>query len=153
MQPWSRAGRHRLYVNDESGRSLGYKDTVFGTIAVTEPGMDAAVRGVLANATAMELGLRAEVLPRLPVDLPGGRLLGAVTRLWMTFHVGYRWRKGTAARLYGWRAGPTQGVAQLGYVDLATGRTHPKQTEPLGKDFGTPERYLERLRDRFVAGA
>jgi len=152
VQPWSRAGRHRLYVNDEPGRSLGYKDTVAGTIAVTEPDMDAVVRGVLTHATASELGLRAEAMPKVPIDVPGGRLLSAVTRTWMSFHVGYRWRKGTADRLYGWRVDPTAGVADLGYVDLTTGRIHPRQKEPLGKDLGTPERYLERLRDRYRLG-
>lgn len=153
VQPWSRAGRHRLYINDESGQSLGYKDTVAGSIAVTEPHMDAAVRGVLAHATARDLGLRAEALPKIPIDVPGGRLLSVVTRTWVSFHIGYRWRRGTADRLYGWRADPTEGVAELGYVDLATGRIHPRQTEPLGKDLGTPERYLERLRDRYSVGA
>lgn len=153
VQPWSRAGRHRLYINDESGQSLGYKDTLAGSIAVTEPHMDAAVRGVLAHATARDLGLRAEALPKIPIDVPGGRLLSVVTRTWVSFHIGYHWRRGTADRLYGWRADPTEGVAELGYVDLATGRIHPRLTEPLGKDLGTPERYLERLRDRYPVGA
>jgi hypothetical protein len=152
VQPWSRAGRHRLYVKDESGRSLGYKDTVAGTIAVTESDMDTAVRGVLMHATAKGLGLRADALPKVPMSMPGGRLLGVMTRTWVAFHVGYRWRRGAVDRLYGWRADPTEGVAELGFVDLTTGRTHPRTTEPLGKDLGTPERYLERLRDRFPTG-
>ncbi|SER60878.1 Nuclease-related domain-containing protein [Pedococcus cremeus] len=149
VQPWSRAGRHRLYVNDESGRNLGYKDTVAGTIAVTEPDMDSAVRGVLMHATVRSLDLRADALPKVPMALPGGRLLGVMTRTWVAFHVGYRWRRGSFDRLYGWRADPTDGVAELGYVDLTTGHIHPQAAEPLGKDLGTPERYLERLRDRF----
>jgi hypothetical protein len=138
-----------LYVNDESGRNLGYKDSVAGRIAVTEPDMESAVRGVLMHATARSLDLRADALPKVPMAMPGGRLLGVMTRTWVAFHVGYRWRRGTVDRLYGWRADPTDGVAELGYVDLTTGHTYPRTAEPLGKDLGTPERYLERLRDRF----
>jgi hypothetical protein len=55
-------------------------------------------------------------------------------------------------RLYGWRLNPTDGIADLGFVDLNTGRLHPKHEKPLGKDLGTPERYLLRLRENFSAG-
>jgi hypothetical protein len=55
-------------------------------------------------------------------------------------------------RLYGWRLNPTDGIADLGFVDLNSGRLHPVHEEPLGKDLGTPERYLLRLRENFAAG-
>lgn len=153
VQPWARAGRHRLYVSDETGLSLGYKDTVSGTIAITEPARDAVVRGILAHATATSLAIHAEALPKIPIEVRGGRLLGAMTRIWMTFHVGYRWRKASADRLYGWRADPNLGAVELGHVDLATGRTHPVHREPLGKDLDLPEKYLARLRDHFPAAS
>jgi hypothetical protein len=118
-------------------------------IAVTDPQHDAVVRGVLAHATARQLGIKADALPKIPVDLPGARVLGRLGRLWTTFLVGHRWRKGSVDRLYGWRANPTDGVAELGYIDLSSGRLHPIHENPLGKDLGAPERYLLRLRENW----
>jgi hypothetical protein len=107
---------------------------------------------VLGRATATTLGLHADDIPKVPTDLPGARVLGRLGGLWMTFLVGHRWRKGSKDRLYGWRLNPTDGLAELGYVDLTNGRLHPLHDKPLGKDLGVPERYLMRLRDNFSVG-
>jgi hypothetical protein len=152
VTPWSRGGRHRLYVSGPDGQTYGYKDTLAGTVAVTESRMDPVLRGVLANATATSLGFSREDIPKVPTELPGARILGKLGQMWMTFLVGHRWRKGSMDRLYGWRLNPTDGIADLGFVDLNTGRLHPKHEKPLGKDLGTPERYLLRLRENFTAG-
>lgn len=152
VTPWSRAGRHRLYVSGPDGQSYGYKDTVTGSVAVTEPRMDEVLRGVLGRATATSLGLSAQDIPKVPTELPGARVLGRLGGLWMTFLVGHRWRKGAKDRLYGWRLNPTDGLAELGFVDLVTGQLHPVHDRPLGRDLGTPERYLLRLRENFSPG-
>ena len=149
VQPWSRAGRRRLYLNDETGATVAYKDLVTGVVAVTDPEVGDHLRPLLQNASASSLGLTKATVPKVPSTMPAGRFVSSMTRLWTTFHIGYRWRKGALDRLYCVRANPQEGVDELGYIDLTTGHIHPVHDHPLGKDLGTPPRYLELHRERY----
>lgn len=149
MQPWSRAARRRLYLNDEEGRTHAYKDLVTGVVAVTDESSGDTARELLKHATASSLGLTRATVPRSPAAVPGGRLLSSLTRLWQTFHIGHRWRKGELDRLYCVRAHPTDGVDELGFIDLTDGSLHPVHDHELGPELATPRRYLELHRERY----
>lgn len=149
LQPWSKAGRRRLYLKDEGGETLAYKDLATGVVAVTDDTVDEHVRQLLENASAASVGLTKATVPKIAVDVPGGRLLSSLTRTWRTFHIGHRWRKGALDRLYCIRADPREGVDELGFVDLTDGTLHPVHDKPLGPDLAAPRRYLELHRDRY----
>lgn len=151
VEPWARGGRQRLYVNDHHGRGLGYKDIGSGAVAVTEPGAEPVVRWLLEGASAARLDLAAAARPRVPMGMTGGRVIGLVVRQWMTFHVGFHWRRGGLDRLYGSRVDSTRGLQELGYVDLATGAPHPLGEDALGQDLSPPRGYLERLGAAYAA--
>lgn len=149
VQPWSRAGRSRLYLNDEDGATVAYKDLVSGVVAVTDDSAGDHIRDLLENASASSLGLTKTTVPKVGANMRAGRLLSSLTRLWTTFHIGHRWRKGSLDRLYCVRADPREGVDELGYIDLTNGSLRPVHDRPLGTDLATPRRYLELHRDRY----
>lgn len=149
LEPWSRAGHRRLYLNDVEGDALGFKDLVSGEISVSVQEQEDVVRGVLANAHAGGPSLSRSALPKIPVQLPGGRLLGHLGRMWSSFLVGHHWRRGGKDRIYVTHAVLDQGIFELGYVDLTTGLLHPTSEEPLAKDLREPRRYLERVAERY----
>jgi hypothetical protein len=107
------------------------------------------VRGVLANAHVGGLSLSRSALPKVPVKVPGGRLLGHLGRLWCSFLIGQHWRRGGKDRLYVTHAVMDQGIFELGHIDLATGLLHPSSDEPLAKDLREPRNYLERVLERY----
>ena len=101
VERWARAGRKRLYVSDDKGRDLGYKDLASGVVAITEPDSDAVVRGLLALAAGSRLDLTSGAFPKVPFELGGNRLISRLSHTWITFHVGFHWRPGQLDRLYG----------------------------------------------------
>jgi hypothetical protein len=149
VEPWARSGHRRLYLNDVDGETLGFKDLVSGEIKVGVPEQEKVVRGVLANAHVGGLSLSRSALPKIPIQLPGGRLLGHLGKLWSRFLIGHHWRRGAKDRLYVTHAVPDQGIFELGYVDLASGLLHPSSDEPLAKDLREPQRYLLRVAERY----
>lgn len=149
VEPWARSGRRRLYLKDVEGNALGYKDLVSGEVSISVSDQATVVRGVLANAHAGGLALRRSELPKIPVQLPGGRLLGHLGKLWSNFLIGHHWRRGGKDRLYVTHAVIEQGIFELGYIDLASGLLFPSSDEPLGKDLREPRRYLERVVERY----
>jgi len=149
VEPWARSGLRRLYLNDEEGDTLGFKDLISGDISVTAAEQEKVVRGVLANAHAGGLSLSRSALPKIPVRLPGGRLLGHLGKLWCSFLIGQHWRRGGKDRLYVTHAAMDHGIFDLGYVDLATGVLFPSSNEPLARDLREPRRYLERVAERY----
>jgi hypothetical protein len=144
---WSKAGKRRLYLKDSSGTALGWKDVVAGTIAVTHAPDDALVRGVLANATTSGLNIDGRLLPKIPVAIPGGRLM-VLAGLRTVFLIGQRWRRGGQDRLYGTWASTNEGVVEIGHADLLTGQLHPSSDQPVAKDRSTPEQLLTNLLKR-----
>ena len=79
LRPWRGAGKRRLYLKDDHGRDLGWKDTLGGEVTLTCSDDSAKlVRAVLNAATETGVPLAAESLPRVPVTLLGGQLLGRV---------------------------------------------------------------------------
>ncbi|GAA1904803.1 nuclease-related domain-containing protein [Lapillicoccus jejuensis] len=152
VEPWTRSGRQRLYVHDDQGTALGWKDTVSGQVAVTHAPADGVVRALLEHAELGRLHLDRASLPKIPLALPGGRAMGVLGRLWTTFHVGYHWRRGGADRLYGELWGHHVGHHRLGYVDLATGAIHPVSEGPIAKDRSPAGRYLELMAASYARG-
>ena len=139
----------RLYLNDEHGGALAFKDLASGEIAVQDEAREKTARAVLAHAHPGGLGLALDELPRIPVDVPVGRLLGALGGLWRNFLVGQHWRGGGKDRLYVTHALPGQGIFDLGHIDLRAGSLHPSSSRPLAKDLRTPQRYLELTLERY----
>jgi hypothetical protein len=149
VEPWARSGHRRLYLNDVDGETLGFKDLVSGEIKVGVPEQEKVVQGVLANAHAGGLSLGRSSLPKIPIQLPGGRLIGRLGGLWSSFLIGYHWRRGPKDRLYATHAVMDQGIFELGYVDLTSENLHPSSEEPLAKDLREPRRYLLRVAERY----
>ena len=149
VEPWARSGHRRLYLNDVEGGALGFKDLGTGEITVAVPDQEKVVQGVLANAHSGGLSLSRSALPKIPIQLPGGRLLGHLGRLWSSFLIGWHWRRGVKDRLYVTHVVMDQGIFDLGYIDLASGLLHPSSEEPLAKDLREPRRYLERVAERY----
>jgi hypothetical protein len=131
------------------GKSLGYKDLVSGEVTVTEQDHSDVVRGILKNAHAGRLALSRSDLPKIPVRVPGGRLLGHLGRLWSSYLVAMHWRKGATDRLYVTHAVMDQGIFELGHIDLGSGSLHPSSNEALAKDLREPQRYLELVAERY----
>ncbi|CAN5488764.1 hypothetical protein BH10ACT3_BH10ACT3_00350 [soil metagenome] len=147
LKQWKKYGKHRVYLKDEFGEELGFKDYVTGDITLTAPD-DRQAAAVLAAATPTGLQLAAGDLPKLPIDVRGGRLLGLFGRLYATVMVGSLWEAKGKRYLYCTLANPTDGVFDLGHVDMATGWVKPKIVGPVSRDRGPAERYLALLRDR-----
>ena len=149
LRPWHQGGKRRLYLKDDKGTDLGWKDTIGGEVSLTCSDDDAKLaKAVLNAATETGVPLAAESLPRVPVTLLGGQLLGRVARKYVAVLVGQEWRKGATRRLYGRLIDPAEGHFELGYVDLVTGDLHPAIEGGLNKNLGTGKGYLGRLAER-----
>jgi hypothetical protein len=149
LRPWHQAGKRRLYLKDDHGIDLGWKDTIGGVVTLTCSEDSAKLVGaVLSAATETGVRLAAESLPRVPVTLLGGQLLGRVARKYVAVLLGQEWRKGATRRLYGRLIDPVEGHFELGYVDLVTGELHPAIEGGLNKNLGTAKGYLGRLAER-----
>jgi hypothetical protein len=149
LRPWRGGGARRLCLKDDHGTDLGWKDTIGGGVTLTCSGDSAKLAEAVLNA-ATETGvlLAAESLPRVPVTLLGGQLLGRVARKYVAVLLGQEWRKYRTRRLYGTLIDPIEGHFELGYVDLVTGDLHPKIDGGLNKNLGTGKGYLGRLAER-----
>jgi hypothetical protein len=149
LRPWHGGGKRRLYLKDDHGTDLGWKDTIGGEVTLTCSDDSAKlVQAVLNAATETGVPLAAESLPRVPVTLLGGQLLGRVARKYVAVLLGQEWRKGPIRRLYGTLIDPIEGHFELGYVDLVSGDLHPKVDGGLNKNLGTGTGYLKRLAER-----
>ena len=142
-----RGGEHQMLLRDEDGERFGRKDLRTGEIHLDHDD-DPLVEHLLRSATQTGLGLRAQDLPEVPVVIPGSRLLQLSGRLHTSVVVGNRWQGRNQDRLYGTLASPSDGVFELGYVDLTTGWVTPMSKGPLSRDRGPAQRYLALLRDR-----
>jgi hypothetical protein len=148
VEPWNRSGHRRLYLNDDTGKTLGYRDINNDAVVVEDGDQASLVKGVLRDVKDGRVRLALPHLPKIPTGLPGGRLLGKFG-LWRNFVVAHHWRGGGQDRLYVTHAVPGQGIFELGYVDLRTGSIHPTSDEPLGKDLGPPRRYLKVILEHY----
>ena len=142
-----RQSRNRLYLKDDHGTDLGWKDTISGEVTLTCAGDNAKLaQAILKAATPTGVPLAAGDLPRVPVTLLGGQLLGRVVRRYVAVLLGQEWRK--RKRLYGRLIDPIEGHFELGHVDLDTGDLHPAIEGNLNKNLGTGKGYLEWLAAR-----
>lgn len=148
VEPWNRSGHRRLYLNDDSGKTLGYRDLSSEAVVVEDTEQAELVEGVLRDVKGGRVRLSLPHLPKIPTGLPGGRLLGKLG-LWRNFVVAHHWRGGGHDRLYVTHAVPGQGIFEIGYVDLKRSSIHPTSDEPLGKDVGPPRRYLKVALERY----
>ena len=151
LNSWQRHGKHRIYVRDEDGDEFGWKDVQNGSLHLDRDD-DVLVRAVLKGATPTGLRIEQPDVPKLRIPIRGGRLLSLFGRLYCTAIVGSQWRKKGYNRLYGTLVNPTDGVFDLGHVDMDTGWVRPASTGPLSRDRGPAERYLALLRDRSPFG-
>jgi roadblock/LC7 domain-containing protein len=143
LRPW----RNRLYLKDDHGTDLGWKNTISGEVTMTCAGDNAKLgQAILKAATQTGVPLAAGDLPRVPVTLLGGQLLGRVARRYVAVLLGQEWRR--RKRLYGRLIDPIEGHFELGHVDLATGDVHPAIEGNLNKNLGTGKGYLEWLAAR-----
>ncbi|MEZ5254241.1 MAG: nuclease-related domain-containing protein [Microthrixaceae bacterium] len=147
LNQWKRYGKHRIYLRDEDGEQYGFKNVLDGTLHLDHPN-DEMVEVVLRSATQTGLKLAQRDVPKLRIPVVGGRLLGLFGRLYCSAIVGFRWQSKGKDLLYGTLINPTDGILDLGYVDLATGWIKPASQGPLTRDRGPAERYLALLRDR-----
>ena len=142
-----RQSRNRLYLKDDHGTDLGWKDTISGEVTLTCAGDNTKLaQAILKAATPTGVPLAAGDLPRVPVTLLGGQLLGRVARKYVAVLLGQEWRR--RKRLYGRLIDPIEGHFELGHVDLDTGDLHPAIEGNLNKNLGTGEGYLKWLAAR-----
>ncbi len=139
----------RLYLKSPGGADLGWKDLGAGAVHVECSGDDAElVEAVLRDASRSGIGISAEDLPRLALDLPAGKLLGLMGHVWVSVLLG--WESGRRPhRLYGTYLVPGAGTFPLGFVDLSTGALFPSIHGKLGPDFQCAEEYLRLLWERW----
>ena len=55
LKPWNRRGLKRIYVNDPSGKSVGYRDEVTGEIHANDPSDLGRVTAALSNRPARQI--------------------------------------------------------------------------------------------------
>ena len=147
LNHWRRGSGHRVYLKDEDGEELGFKDYVTDSISLASDD-DVFAAAILRGATPTGLDTDSTQLPKQAIDVRGGRLLGVFAKLYVAAMVGSLWEKKGKRRLYGSIVTPTDGVIDLGYVDLDTGWVKPNGDGPVSRDRGPAERYLALLRDR-----
>jgi len=149
LKAWRKGGHNRLYLRSASGDQLGWKDVNSRQIEVTGVGDDARLaHSILEFATPIGVPIPSDALPKIPIDLPGGRMIGWVTKVRMTVCIGQEWQKGGGHRLYGTLVDPSVGTFPLGHVDLKSGRLVPSVEGKLSKDLGSAVKYLKLLADR-----
>ena len=147
LRPRRQGGKRTLYLKDDHGTDLGWKDTTSGEVTMTCAGDNAKLaQAILKAATQTGVPLAAGDLPRVPVTLLGGQLLGRVARKYVAVLLGQEWTR--RKRLYGRLIDPTEGHFELGHVDLVTGDLHPAIEGNLNKNLGTGKGYLEWLAAR-----
>lgn len=144
--PWRRAGHHRLYLSDQDGTALGWTDVNTRVTDISCDGQEADVaRVLLASADPSGVKLAHGDLPKMPVKIIGGRILGRVARFHTSVLIGQEYRGRGKHHLYGTLIDPAVASFKLGHVDLRSGTVHPAVDGPLAKDRGPADRYLEIL--------
>lgn len=147
INEWKRSGKRRLYLKTDAGEGLGWKDVFTGEVHL-EPSTDHPFAHlVLSAATPSSLVLNKKDVPKVAVEMPAGKLLGRLGKLWVTAVVGQLWSGKGTRRLYCTVANPTEGVFKVGFVDLKTGFIKPEIDGELSDLLGTADRYLGILRD------
>jgi hypothetical protein len=147
LSQWKRYGKHRIYIRDHDGEQFGYKDILDGSLHLDHEG-DVMVEAVLIGATPTGLQLAQGDVPKLTIPVRGGRLLSVFGKFYCSAIVGSLWERKGKRHLYGTLVNPTDGIFDLGHVDLTTGWVKPASEGPLSRDRGPAERYLALLRDR-----
>lgn len=149
VTPWKKSGKHRLYLRTDMGEQLGYRDVNAASVHL-EPSADHPfARMVLTSTTPTGLVIDPKSIPKVKLEMPAGRLLAVMGKLWVSAVVGQVWRRNGKKLLFGTLANPKDGVIKLGYVDLETGWIKPESAGDLGEYLGPAEKYLVQLRDRF----
>lgn len=152
LRPWIKGAHRRVYLADSDGVQLGWKDLASHALTVESEPDTAVAEAFLGAFTPHGLSLTKRQVPKLGTNLPIHWKIVSGGLISMAYVVGVRWRKGSADRLYGTYASRMDGVHDLGYVDLATGRRHPSGTEKVAKDLREPDVYLKHLHANLPTG-
>lgn len=147
VSQWRKHRQHRIYLKDEYGEELGFNDLVEHRVHLSHHD-DRLAAAILGHASPRGVLLTRKDVPKVPVDLLGGRLLGFVGRLYTSILIGSLWHGKGKRYLYGTFANPTEGVVDLGHVDLSNGWIKAKRQGPILRDRRSAEEYLALLRDR-----
>lgn len=139
----------RLYLKTPEGRDLGWKDLRSNSVSITCSGDDAQlVEAVLKNASPTGIGVSAEELPRIALDVPAGKLVGRVGHRWKSVLLGWESKRG-GHRLYGTYLVPGAGTFPLGHVAMSTGAVSPLIAGAVGPGLRSAEEYLHLLWERW----
>lgn len=147
LHSWPARQPRRIYLKDQSGNDLGHRDLVNDQVRLDPAADHPFAHVLLAAATSTGLQLDHTALPKVPLTMPGGRLMGTFGKLWTSVLIGQRGNGPNSKRMYGTLANPSQGVFKLGHVDLDTGWVKPTSDGPLTEQLGPADCYLARLRD------
>lgn len=154
IREWNRSGKSRLYLKSSNGVDLGWKNVNTGEVQLTcEDDEAKLVQAVLAKASPTGITLSSQDVPKIVLDMPGGKLLSRLISLWALVLVGQEWSARGAHRLYGTLIVPGTGTFSLGHADLKTGELRPAVDGKLGKDLGSAEKYLQLLVERQPRGS
>lgn len=145
---WRGGGKSRLYLKSDAGLQLGYRDVIAGTVHLEPDADHPFAHTILAASTPGGLVLDRTALPKVKVEMPAGRLLGVLGKLWASALVGQVSNARGVQRMYCTLANPTEGVFNLGYVELKTGWIKPAIAGNLSEGLGPADKYLVQLRDR-----
>lgn len=149
IHEWHGSGKVRLYLMSSDGSDLGWKNVNTGDIQLTcDDDESKLVQAVLANASPSGVTLSSQDVPKIALDIPGGKLLGRLASVWAMVLVGQVWSARGAHRLYGTLIDPGRGTFSLGHADLRTGVLHPAVDGKLGRDLNSAETYLQLLVER-----
>lgn len=146
IRAWRNHGHHRLYLKMANGEDLGWKDVRTGAVHLTcEGGDERLVEAVLKSATPFGVKLPTDEMPRVPAELLGSRLVGRISRVYVSLLLGQEWRKGATKRLYGRLIDRAEGHFDLGYVDLSSGELRPSIDGKLNGRLRSAADYLQAL--------
>jgi hypothetical protein len=135
-----------FYLKSPDGTDLGRKDVNTAEVMVSCDGDEGKLtRAVVKSATPTGVKVSAQDLPKVPIQLLGGKLLGKFSRAWVSVIVGRERRVKGSRRLYGTLIDPAAGTFILGYADVDSGQLFPSVDGKLSKDWGSAEVLLRLL--------
>lgn len=150
---WRNYSKRRVYLNDPTGQLIGYRD-LDGEISVIEPGIDDPfARFVIDGLTTSGPHLDRHQIPKLATAFPMARAFAVLGKLYRAALIGNEWQSRGRHLLYGTLVHPSEGVVNLGYVDLVTGFVKTEFEGEVLDGAATPEQLLAILRDNHPSTA
>ena len=111
INAWRKGGLSRLYLKSSDGNQLGWKDVDTKEIQISCVGDEAKLaQAILEYASPVGVTLAADALPKLPINLPGGKWLSTLAKIRLAVFIGQEWQKGPNHRLYATYVDPMNGT-------------------------------------------